>query len=108
MGIQGVTACFSFYAKAYNAPVTLNGFISSSISAVNSQAASAAVVAVGDWFKYSLNFTPAVSMPLGAAVTSSEIVRVSVALPAGTVFAVDIASPVLTIGEVAYPLYACI
>ncbi|WP_224688867.1 phage head-binding domain-containing protein [Escherichia fergusonii] len=107
IGIQGVTACFSFYAKAYNSSVILNGFLLSSISAVNTQSANTAVVAVGDWFKYSLNFTPAVSMPLGAAVTSSEIVRVSVALPAGTVFAVDIASPVLTIGEVAYPLYAC-
>lgn len=104
--MQGTEMCLSFYAKAYNSEVILDGFLQSSVSGVNSQSRGSVSVQTDSWFRYALNFK-AVTMPLGAAVTDNEIVKVTISLPTASVFAVDIASPVLTIGEVAYPLAAC-
>lgn len=105
--MQGTEMCLSFYAKAYNTSVTIGGFLQSVISGVNSQSRGDVLVQTDTWFRYALNFKT-VTMPLSAGVTDNETVRVTIALPAASVFAVDIASPVLTIGEVAYPLSACL
>lgn len=103
--MQGTEMCLSFYAKSYNSTVTLDGFLQTS-SGVNSQSRGSVSVQTGEWFRYALNFK-AVTMPLGASVTDTEVVKVTIALPTSSVFAVDLASPVLTIGSVSYPLAAC-
>ncbi|GCG26807.1 hypothetical protein BvCmsH115A_00541 [Escherichia coli] len=47
-------------------------------------------------------------MSPGASLDTQEKVIVSINLPVGTVFAIDIAAVVLNIGDTAFPLTACL
>ena len=105
--MQGVSAVLSFYAKAYNSHVDgIKGTLSYSPSGVKTEGDNSVSISTDYFFRKFIHFKIG-SMPLGADISTSERVIVSINFPVGSVFSIDIASPVFTIGDIAYPLTAC-
>lgn len=105
--MQGASAVLSFYAKAYNSHVDgIKGTLSYSPSGVMTEGDNSVSISTDYFFRKFIHFKIG-SMPLGADISTSERVIVSINFPVGSVFSIDIASAVFTIGDIAYPLTAC-
>ena len=108
--IQGCNVCLSFYAKTFTAGGV--GGITGTVVSVNGGFASSGdnVVSIpndGNFYRRFIHFRVAQMSP-GASLDTQEKVIVSINLPVGTVFAIDIAAVVLNIGDTAFPLTACL
>ncbi|MEF6823487.1 phage head-binding domain-containing protein [Escherichia coli] len=108
--IQGCNVCLSFYAKTFTAGGV--GGITGTVVSVNGGFASSGdnVISIpndGNFYRRFIHFRVAQMSP-GASLDTQEKVIVSINLPVGTVFAIDIAAVVLNIGDTAFPLTACL
>lgn len=103
--LQNEDCVLSFWAKAYNSPVTLSAthfFVNAGqqVAFDNTQTTTTAY-----WARYAMRLRRG-SLPLGTSVIAGDTQRVAINFPAAAVFAVAIAGVVLTKGGMAVPLSA--
>lgn len=108
--IQGCNVCLSFYAKTYTAG-GVGGVTGTVVSANGGFATSGDNIIYipndGNFHRKFIHFRIA-PMSLGTSLDEQEKVIANINLPVGTVFSLDIAAVVLTIGDTAFPLAACL
>lgn len=105
--IQNNYLTFSFYGLAYTNSVPVSAALRLSSSLITTSGTRSVSVTTDNWRRYSIMLRVA-DMALGGPAVTADKPRLLLILPASSVFAMDMAAPVVTIGSVAYPLRACI
>lgn len=104
--LQNEVCVLSFWAKAYNNPVTLTATHQYLNAGIQTAFDNSQIVTTAYWARYAMRVTLS-SIPLGTSITAGTIQRVTINFPVAAVFAVALAGVVFTKGGIAAPLAAC-